>query len=67
MVGDHSETYAIGDAHMNMCKNCNGSFRRWFVKIRRIQKHHLSYLDFFDLQLNAANDWLMMSLDHNPS
>ncbi len=55
---NQSETYMIGDIHMNMCENRHGFVRQWLERFRDVSKHHLQrYLDFLDLQLNAAKDW----------
>ena len=60
---NHSETYVIGDAHVNTCENRHGFVRQWLGKFRGVSKHYLQgYLDFFGLQLNATEDWLRMLL-----
>ena len=65
---NHSETYVIGDAHVNTCENRHGFVRQWLGKFRGVSKHHLQgYLDFLGLQLNAAEDWFKMLLGDDSS
>ena len=60
---NHSETYVIGDAHVNTCENRHGFVRQWLGKFRGVSKHHLQgCLDFLGLQLNATEDWFRMLL-----
>ena len=64
----HSETYVIGDAHVNMCENRHGFARQWLGKFRGVSKHYLrGYLDFLGLQLNAAEAWFKMLLGDDSS
>jgi len=55
----HSDTYVIGDAHVNTCENRHSYLRQWLVKFRGVSKHHFQgYLDFLALKLNSPTDWV---------
>ena len=65
---NHSETYVIGDAHVNTCENRHSFLRQWLAKFRGVSKHHLQgYLDFLALQLNAATGWFSALLGDDSS
>lgn len=64
----HSDTYVIGDAHVNTCENRHSFLRQWLVKFRGVSKHHLQgYLDFLALKLNSPTDWFEKLLCYNVS
>ena len=55
---NHSETFVIGDAHVNTCENRHSFLRQWLGKFRGISKRHLQkYLDFLSLRLNSRTTW----------
>ena len=55
---NHSETFAIGDAHVNTRENCHSFLRQWLGKFRGVSKRHLQkYLDFLSLRLNSRTTW----------
>lgn len=55
---NHSETYVIGDAHINTCENRHSFLRQWLAKFRGVSKRHLQkYLDFLALRLNSRENW----------
>lgn len=57
MAVNHSETYMIGDVHVNMFENRRDFLRQWLRKFRGISKHYLQgYLDFLCLQLKTAEE-----------
>jgi transposase-like protein len=65
---NHSETYVIGDAHVDTCENRHGFVRQWLRKFRGVSKYYLQgYLDFLGLQQNAAEDWFKMLLGDDSS
>jgi transposase-like protein len=58
MAVTRSDTYIIGDAHINTCENCHSFLRQWLEKFHGVSKHHLQkYLDFLALKLNSPEDW----------
>ena len=55
---NHSETFVIGDAHVNTCENRHSFLRQWLGKFRGVSKRHLQkYLDFLSLRLNSRTTW----------
>lgn len=53
----HSDTYVIGDAHVNTCENCHSFLRQWLAKFQGVSKHHLQkYIDFLTLKLTSPDD-----------
>lgn len=37
----HSDTYVIGDVHVNTCENRHSFLYQWLSKFRGVSKHHL--------------------------
>jgi len=64
----HDDTYVIGDAHVNTCKNRHSFLRQWLAKFRGVSKYHLQkYLNFLALKLDSPIDWFEKLLCYDVS